>query len=101
MDESQSAPLTLSEFIEMSYSGLKAKFDLSTEEEKAAIIARLNAILPGLGDALSNERADLDRVASQADNPKEVVDALLPLTNLQGIQIGEIERQNTSYQTTP
>ena len=50
----------MAEFIDISYSGLKAKFDLSTDEEKDEIIARLNAVHPGLGDALSNEREDLE-----------------------------------------
>ena len=52
--------LSLEEFINISYSGLKAKFDLSTKEEKAAIMERLNATLAGLGDALNKERADLE-----------------------------------------
>ena len=66
------------------------------DEEKDEIVARLNATHAGLGDALSNEREDLERVIHSADNPKEIVDALLPLTQLKDIQIGEIDGKNTA-----
>ena len=62
-------------------------------------MARLNAIQQGLGDALSKEREDLDRVIGYVNNPQEVVDVLLPLTSLKGIQIGQIEK--TTKQSTP
>ena len=43
-DKKEDTPMTLFEFIDISYSGLKAKFDLSTDEEKDAIIDKLNKI---------------------------------------------------------
>ena len=72
--------MTLFEFIDISYSGLKAKFDLSTDEEKDAIIDKLNKIQPGLGDALIKEREDLENAIKHANNPQEIADALLPMT---------------------
>ena len=60
------SPLTLTEFIDICYSGLKAKFDLSTTEEKETIMAQFNKTLPGLGDALNGDRKDLDLVISGA-----------------------------------
>ena len=84
--------MTLFEFIDISYSGLKAKFDLSTDAEKDAIIERLNTIQPGLGDALSKEREDLERAITDAKNPQEIADALLPMTQLQGIKIAVNEQ---------
>ena len=83
--------ITLAEFIDMSYSGLKAKFDLSTDQEKLEIMARLNDILPGLGDALSRERSDLNRVTQDADNHQEIAGALIPLTSLQGFEVDQIK----------
>ena len=52
MEDKENTPMTIPEFIESCYSGLKAKFDLSTDEEKDAIIERLNKVQSGLGTAL-------------------------------------------------
>ena len=76
----EDTPMTLFEFIDISYSGLKAKFDLSTDEEKDVIIDKLNKIQPGLGNALSKEREDLEQAIKDANNPQEIADALLPMT---------------------
>ena len=82
MTEAARPSLTLADFIDINYSGLKAKFDLSTDEEKVEIMTRLNNVLSGLGDAIGKEREDLDRVIEEAENTREVAAALLPLTSL-------------------
>ena len=84
--------MTLAEFIDMNYSGLKAKFDLSTDEEKLDIMKKLNEVLPGLGDALSRERSDLVRVTQDTDNHQEIAGALIPLTSLQGFDKDQIKQ---------
>merc|ERR1712032_103700 len=76
----------------MNYSGLKAKFDLSTDEEKLDIMKKLNEVLPGLGDALSRERSDLVRITQDADNHQEIAGALIPLTSLQGFDKDQIKQ---------
>ena len=87
MEDKENTPMTIPEFIESCYSGLKAKFDLSTDEEKDAIIERLNKVQSGLGTALSKEREDLESMISNSSNQQEIVDALLPMTSLHGIRL--------------
>ena len=86
-ENAEEATMTMSEFIESCYSGLKAKFDLSTDEDKKAIVDKLNKVQPGLGTALSKEREDLETIIKSANNPQQIVDVLLPMTQLQGIKL--------------